>query len=336
MRASLLAWALALVVAAVAASASAQERVVHSARVDAWDVADLSWQAAAPDTGAVRVLVRGSLTCAIDGAEIDAMQIVTTSRVEDVGSPLVFPEGARLVEVRGVHEYVFDVPPGPGATIALNVPGLAARHLVTASDLRNSITGAIFVDVLSDAPAAAATPSATAVVAEPDGLTGLALAGGALGLPLLAFGLFVATRRRGSREDQLMLRVRRARSEIVREARALGAAFDGALASAEALVDAARRQRAHLTQLDRALARTAWVSTVEASASRETLVARRAEALARLESIVARLEETLVRMAACVADRSAIAGIERDLAGLRGEVEVGESVEQEIASLDRG
>nr|MDQ3037133.1 hypothetical protein [Myxococcota bacterium] len=118
--------------------------------------------------------------------------------------------------------------------------------------------------------------------------------------------------------------------------RALGVAFEGALASAEALVRAARSQREHVTQLDRALARTAWVSTPIARGGRATLLARREEAVAKLEAIVARLEETLVRMAACVADRSAIAGIERDLAGLRGEVEVGESVEQEIAAIGRG
>ena len=52
-----------------------------------------------------------------------------------------------------------------------------------------------------------------------------------------------------------------------------------------------------------------------------------------LDAIVGRLEETVVRMAACVADRSAIADLARDLDRLRGELEVGESVEQELARI---
>lgn len=351
---AMVAWALALVAAAIAtlagevaarAQEGAREHVVATYRVDAWDRADLSWARPLVETGMVRVVVRGTLSSALDGAEIDGMRVITAARIDDAQQPLVFPDGTRLVSVRGAHEYVLDVPAGAGSTIALNVPALAGRHLVTASELRSAISGAIFVDVLSDvAPAAPAAggPAAAATAAgipnRSAQMSAAAVAGGALGVPLLGFALLVAARRRRRAlpEDALMLRARRAQSAIVRESRELGAAFDGALASAEALGDAARRQREHLVELDRALERTAWVRAEGASAERAALLARRADATSKLEAIVARLEETVVRMAACVADRSAIVGIERDLARLRGEVEVGESVEQDLAALERG
>ncbi|MDQ3035981.1 MAG: hypothetical protein M3Y87_26490, partial [Myxococcota bacterium] len=218
MRAGVLAWGLALAVGAVAAGASAQDRehVLGSVRLDAWEAADLSWYAPAQGSTTVRVLVRGSMTCALDGAEIDAMRITTTSRVLDAATPVVFPPGARFVEQRGAHAYVFELATDESATIALNVPGLASRYLVTASELRDSLTGAIFVDVLGPPPSpgvAAAAPASAEIPSENSDLTGVALAGSALGLPLLAFGLFFATRRRRTREDRLMTRVRRARAE---------------------------------------------------------------------------------------------------------------------------
>lgn len=322
----LAAWALALVIAAVAARAGAQERVVATSRVDAWDRADLSWVPGPT----VRVVLRGTLSNAIDGSEIDAMHVTTASRSLEDGSPLVFPAGARLVEQRGPSVYLVELPAGQGASIGLNVPALAARHLVTASELRASLTGVILVEVLGeDAP-----PVVTSVAAAPVTSSSAALAGAAmLSLPLLALGLVLARRRRTDRDAALMARVARARAAITREARTLGAAFEGALASANALAEAAGRQRAHLVELDRAIARAGWVRSEAASASLATMHARRAEGLAKLEAIVAQLEETVVRMAACVADRSAIAGLERDLARARSEVEVGESVEQELAGI---
>lgn len=324
------AWALALVVAAIAAEASAQERVVATLRIDGWDRADVSWV----HGPTARVLLRGTLSCAIDGSEIDAMEVVSASRVLGDGSPLAFPPGSRLVERRGPHAYLFEVPTGAGASIALNVPALASRHLVTASELRQSLSGVIVAEVLGPegVPLAEAAPVATASVAP--GLSPAALAGAVtLSVPLLALGIVLARRRSRDREAELMARVARARSAIAREAKVLGPAFDGAFASASALGDAALRQRAHIAELDRAIARSGWVRGGAASATLLSIHARRDEARARLESIVDQLEETVVRMAACVADRSAIAGLERDLARARSEVEVGESVEQEIARI---
>lgn len=320
-------------VLALASSARAQETVISSARVDAWDRADLSW--VTPPAGApIRVVVRGTLTCALDGSEIDALEVVTPTRTLADVSPLVFPEGTQLVERRGDHAYLFEVPPGRGTSIALNVAAIAGRHLVTASEARSAITGAIMVEVLG-APAAPVASTPALAVVEPASTQPLALAGAAVGLPMLAFGLFLATRRRRAPEAELIARATRAQRAIVREARTLGPAFDGALVSAETLFASAIRQRAHLAELDRALARTGWVSSAGAAAGLDVLRARRAEGVARLDAIVARLEETVVRMAACVADRTAIADLARDLERLRGELEVGESVEQELASIAR-
>jgi len=316
-----------------AAPAAAQERVVSSQRVDAWDRADLSWITPPPGEP-IRVLVRGSVHCALDGSEIDAREIALPGRTITELSPLVFPAGTVYVGSRGLHEHLFEVPPGRG-TIALNVLAIASRNLVTASEARRSITGAITVEVLDARPAAAPLAGLAGLAPEPARASSppFALAGAAVGVPLLAAGLFLFLRRRKGREDALLARASRARRAIVREASVLGSAFDGALASAETLYESARRQRAHLQALDHALARTGFVRSETAAAALEVLRARRAEGLSRLESIVARLEETVVRMAACVADRAAIADLARDLDRLRGELEVGEDVEQELASI---
>ncbi|AKF11689.1 hypothetical protein DB32_008838 [Sandaracinus amylolyticus] len=323
------AWALSLMVVAIAARAGAQDRVVATYRIDAWDRADVSWAPGAT----VRVLLRGTLSNAIDGSEIDAMHVTTASRSMEDASPLVFPAGARLIEQRGPHAYLVEVPAGAGATIGLNVPALAARHLVTVSELRASLSGVIVAEVLGDEAAPIVHDAPTAAVVEPR-VSPAGLAGAVtLSVPLLVLGIVLARRRRHDHDAALMARVTKARAAIAREAKVLGAAFDGAFASASALVDAATRQRAHLVELDRAIGRSAWVRSEAASATLSTMHARRAEARAKLESIVAQLEETVVRMAACVADRSAIAGLERDLARARSEVEVGESVEAEIARI---
>lgn len=316
--------------ALVTSTAAAQERVIASSRVDAWDSADLSW-VTTPDGAPFRVLVRGTLTSSLDGAEIDALEVALPGCTLADAPPLVFPAGTQLIERRGAHAYLLEIPPGHGNTIALNVVALASRNLVTASEARASITGAIFVDVLGTTPApsvASAPPTPAAGSLQP-----MAIAGAALGLPMIALGLFMASRRRASREDELVARATRARRAILREARTLGPAFDGALASAQQLFEAATRQREHLAEIDRALARSGWVRAETAAAGLEVLRARRAEGLVRLDAIVGRLEETVVRMAACVADRSAIADLARDLDRLRGELEVGESVEQELARI---
>jgi hypothetical protein len=318
------------IVLGVAAPAAAQDRVLATYRVDAWDVADLAW-ARSPAGQPLRVLVHGTLSSSIDGSEIDALELHSGGRVVE-GAPVAFPPGTRLVERRGPHRYLFEVP--PGGTIGLNTFFLASRVLATASEYRASVSGAIVVELLEPAGAAPAASPGPIAAAAP---SPFALAGTALGLPLLAFGLFVYARRRISREDELLRRVRRARTAILREARALGPAFDGALASAEALCEAARKQRDHVTAIERAITRTAWVRAEPASLGQASLRVRRDEAAAKLHSIVSRLEETVVRMASCVADRSAIPDLERDLSAMRSEVEVGESVEQEIAALaDRG
>ncbi|UJR84855.1 hypothetical protein [Sandaracinus amylolyticus] len=281
----------------------------------------------------VRVVLRGTLSNAIDGSEIDAMHVTTTSRSMEDASPLVFPAGARMIEQRGPHAYLVEMPTGAGATIGLNVASLAARHLVTVSELRASLSGVIVAEVLGDEVAPIVHDVPSAAVVEPS-VSPAALAGAVtLSVPLFALGIVLARRRRRDHEAALMARVTKARAAIAREAKALGPAFEGALESANALAGAATRQKAHLVELDRAITRSAWVRSEAASATLSTMHARRAEARAKLESIVAQLEETVVRMAACVADRSAIAGLERDLARVRSEVEVGESVEAEIAKI---
>jgi hypothetical protein len=323
-----------LALAVLAGPAQAQDRVVSTLRVDAWDVADLSWVHPPPGEP-VRVLVRGSLTNARDGSELDAMRTTTHSRVIE-GSPLVLPAGTTLVEERGPHAYLLEIPAGHGASIGLNTVALAGRLLVPASEVRSAITGAILVDVLapSSAPPIVEAPPMPSAAA-PSSMTPLALGGAAIGIPLVGLVGLVLSRRRIRREDALVGRARRARSAIEREAKELGPAFDGALASARALGEAAEHQRAHLAAIDRALARTAWVRSAAAGAQRATLTSRRIEAIGRLDEITTRLEESVVRMAACVADRGAIAGLERDLRAMKSELEVGELVLGELDALGR-
>ena len=118
----------------LASVASAQEtRVLERLRVDAWDTADLAWAPAYHDDY-VRIVVSGTLTSTLDGAQIDARRVSRGGAADQSVTPLLLPQGSILVEERGPHVFVFDVPRAAGIQAGLNLWGLGARHMVTPSE----------------------------------------------------------------------------------------------------------------------------------------------------------------------------------------------------------
>lgn len=316
------------------ASAQEETRVLERLRVDAWDTADLAWAPAYHDEY-VRIVVSGTLTSTLDGAQIDARRVARGSAVDESVTPLLLPEGSLLVEERGPHVFVFDVPRAAGIQAGLNLWGLGSRHMVTPSEYRASLRGALVVEVIAPVGAAlspsASAPTAAAPldVAAPSQL--LPIVGGVSVVSVLALGLLAWPKRRPERD--LLARARRAQRAVAAERTSLGEVFEGAKLAADKLMDAATRQHGHLGAIDRALAKSRWVRGDAARARIGELERRRAEGVSVLERIVGRLEEASVRLAACAADRGALRTLERDLESLGSEVEVGELVEVEVATL---
>jgi hypothetical protein len=160
-----------------------------------------------PGVDRVRVVLTGTVTTSIDGSEIDALgrRVVDRAGRATEGSYLVLPDGARVIESDDVAgRFVAELPVASSMRIGLDLHAIARRHLITRSEVARSLSGAIEVELLVPlAPAAAATPApAPAPEAEPadvesPGPSVGAIAGFAIGVPLLAL-LAAGIRRRFS------------------------------------------------------------------------------------------------------------------------------------------
>jgi len=284
--------------------------------------------------GPARFAIRGSYSFLHDGSEIDAMSRTVGGRRDVAAGPfVVLPPGAEIVERDPVaHRYVIEAPRASSMPIAFNLVGLATRDLLTVSEARAQLQGAIEVESLTPPPSA----TERAVVAASQtasGISGLTWAAGALGLAALGLLGFVTTRRRRATVAVLLRRARRARAQIAREVLAIGPAFDPVSASADQLGEAAAQQAAHHASLEAALARTADMGSAEAVARRRALEAKRDEALARLEGLVARLEATATELAGRAADVTRASGVERLVANLGADLEAAVEAEEELARV---
>lgn len=286
---------------------------------------------AAPHEDVLRLRLSGSVSFTYDGSEIDAMgRTVAGTRDVTAGPFVVLPPGSVVVESDPVaHRYVVDVPRSAAMDVRFNAMGLATQHLLTLSEARSQLLGAIEVEHLVPPPP---PPTAAARVARhAEGVPALAWAGGGGGL-LLLLGLgFVVGRRRKDPIRALVRRAEIARAAIGREVVALGPAFDPVAASSERLLEVARQHAAHHGSLEAALARTAQMSSESAGAQRMSLSAKRGEVRAKLEAVVARLEETATELAGRNADSARARGVDALVAELAMDLDAAVSAEEELA-----
>lgn len=317
--------------AALAAPVSAQETAVrHRLPLPLDGGVDLA-RLAAPGDDPVRVVLTGTLSSRVDGAEIDALSARTPSGRFEGGGPFVtLPGGATAVSAdAATNRYVFDVPRAPVMPIGLRLGPLAQRHLISASELRDGITGAIVLEVLE--PVAAAAP------ARVNRLSPWPVAGflGA-GLAMLAlFALLAVRARRRARipEEALMRRAWHATRVIRKESRGLGRQFRDVVAAAGRLLDTAGRVRQHATAARDALARTRELSSPRALRRRSDLVRAEREAMARLEDIVERLEETATQLAGHAAGQARVGDVDLVVSLLDLEVEAAVEADHEARAI---
>lgn len=280
----------------------------------------------------VRLVLTGTLTDGFDGAELDARSRFTGGRRDVIDPPLSLPAGAHVVHADEVaHRYEVEVAPGADLRFILDVGGLAARHLVTATELRRRLDGAIEIELA--VPASALPASATAALVPETSPS--PLWPGVLGAGFGAVALVLVSRRKRTADELLEIRAARAHAAIRKKASALGPQFEGTIPPADRLLAAVRASRGHLRAIDRALAESAFVVGASAKTRRTELQANRTAALGRMERSTSALEEALVRLGASAADRSAAADVERSLADLAAEVDVGRAVDRELG-LDGG
>lgn len=279
----------------------------------------------------VRIVLEGTLTFGPDGSGIDAMgRFVGDTRDVTAGPFVIFPPGAVVVDEDPVaHRYTVDVPRTAHMPLGFNVLGLATRHLMTATEARSSLIGAIEVSHLVPPPPPPPAPVRMARAAA--GVSPLYFVGGGAGLIVL-FGLVVAAARR--RKDpivELLGRAARAKRAVAREVVALGPAFDPVAASAERLHEAALQHSAHHASIAEALGRTAKMASDEARARRRGLEAKMDEVRAKLRGLVARLEDTATELAGRNADTGRACGVEAFVAELGADLEAAVEAEEELA-----
>lgn len=284
-----------------------------------------------PPTTPVRVRLRGSVSDGLDGAELDALG----RRVGGIDEPsdrwVVRPPGAREIERDAASRTVtLELPPGSDLRFGINVMALATSHLVTASEMRDRLDGAIEVALLVPASAIPADAPGAAL-AEPTA-SGLVPYGTFAGGLLATLALVVGLRRRSppAPELELLARARRAHEKLAKDAKTLGPQFEGVIAPGDKLLEAAKRSCAHLSELDRSLKETAFVKSAAAEARVEELRIERVRALRRLEDVVSGLEEAVVRLAHSRADRVAVTDIAGALAKIGDEVAIGREVDAEL------
>ena len=282
----------------------------------------------------VRLRIRGTITDGIDGAEIDALGRRLGGLDEPSERWVVRPASARELDRDPAgHAVTLEVPPGNALRVGIDVGALAASHLVTASEMRSRLDGAIEVEVLVPAAALPAeAPGAVAAPADAPSSRAAVYGGGALlGVLGSLLGWALARRRRSvSPARALLARARRAHAALVRNARGLGPQFEGVIGPAGALLDGAQRSAQHLGELERALRETAFVESAAAAAQLDALRAEQRSALRRLEDGVSGLEEAVVRLAQSRADRAAVTDLASVLSRLGEEIAIGREVDTEL------
>jgi hypothetical protein len=292
---------------------------------------------APPGDAPMRVVLAGSYSYLLDGSEIDAVSRSVSGQRDVASGPFVaLPPGTRVLdEDIGAHRYTVEIPRARSMPIALNVIGLANRDLVTASEARANLSGAIEIEVLVPPapPPTAITRARARMTQTASAVPAGAWAGGALGSVLLGVFAFVVARRRREHVAVLLRRAGRARAAIAREVIALGPAYDPVSASADRLDEAARQHAAHHRSITDALARTAFASSAEAAEGRASLARRKNEVVLRLEGLVARLEETATQLAGRNADAGRAVGVDRLLADLGADLDAAVEAEDELARV---
>ncbi len=282
----------------------------------------------------VRVRLHGSVTDGFDGAEIDALGRGVSGTFEPTDRWVGRPPSAHLVSSDATsHDAIYELGPNTDLRFSLNVVGLAGSHLVTASEMRGRLDGSIEVQLLvpasaipEDAPiSVASAPSAP----EGMGLLPYGVGGGGL-LAALALGFFFRKRTEVPPEVELEARAKRAHQKLVKDAKGLGPQFEGVVAPGDKLLDAAKRSRDHLSEIDRSLKDTAFVKSAAAEARLADLREDRKRALERLSDVVSGLEEAVVRLAASRADRAAVTDIAGALSKVHDEVSIGREVDAEL------
>ncbi len=283
---------------------------------------------ASRDGAPTRVRVTGTIDSTLDGAELDALALRHVGAADLVlGPPLLLSGGAEIVDSDpALHRYVIEAPPGTPIHATLAIARMASQHLVTATELRQSLRGAMEVEVMHRSTPAV-TVAALGTTEESHGMLAAGLAA-----VLAAIGLAVL-RRREPEEARLLRRARRAREAIASRARALGPALAGVIAPAEKLEAAIRRTREHLGALDAALASTRWTEGAAARARVAEIDQRRATVRGDLERMTGELEAALVRLTSLETERHADTEGERIAGRMRAEVEIAEDVEREVARL---
>ena len=282
----------------------------------------------------VRVRLLGTLSFAHDGSQIDAMARTVGGTRDVTGGPfVVLPAGSVVVESDPeAHQYTVEIPRAASIPIRFNVFGLATRNLLTVTEARAQLVGAIEVEHLVPPPPPPPPPSAAVQVERSARGVPVGVWAG-LGAGLLLFGVagFVMMRRRKDPILELVRRAVRARDAIGREVVALGPAFDPVAASAERLLEVARQHAEHHASLDRALQRTSSMASDAAKKRRLGVAASKGDVRAKLEALVARLEDTATELAGRNADAGRARGVDALVAELGADLEAAVQAEEELA-----
>jgi len=284
-----------------------------------------------PGDAPVRVALTGTLSSAADGSEIDAMsRWAAGARIDAEGPFVVLPRGSRLLEQDpGIHRYVIEIPRQDDMRVAFDVTPIATRHLMTPTEVRAGLSGAVEMEILAPplAPAVLALPSPRA---ETSLLPFAAFAGGAAGAPLLAlFGWLFARRRRRRVDERLLRRSRAALRAVERESAPLGPAFGEVAVQARHMLDGALDVQRHFRAARAAERRTRGLRAEGAAARRGELREQQREALTRLRDIAERLEETATQLASHGAGQARTQDLDALLRGLDMEVSTAVSADEE-------
>lgn len=288
-----------------------------------------------PGAEPVRIRVFGTVTSSMDGSEMDALsRRVGTTHYESEGPFVRLPAGSRVVESDPeIHRYTFEVPRQPVMPLSVNLAPLAARNLVTHSELVASCNGALEVEVLGP-PLPVMAGSVEDVGRGSWFQLRHAVALGVLALLLLigvALRVFVG-RQRARPELIVLRRVRIAARAIEVESRTLGPAFDHVVATASHLLGTSRLVRDHLVDTRAALKKTRSLRADGAATQRRKLEEQQVGILTCLTGIAERLEETAADLAARGAGRRRAHGVDDPaaiIAALQQEVESAVSATRE-------
>lgn len=316
------------VLLSIAAPAAAQEwTVAERIALPLEGPIDLA-SVARPDEDPMRIVITGSYTFLLDGSEIDAVGVEHGDRRE--AGVVALPPGSRVIDSDPVaHRYTIEIPRAASMPMSLRIGPLAMRHLITVSEARANLQGAIHVEHLVPPPP---PPPAMAVVAsEASNVPIVYWLAGVLGIGLIGAGGVWQAQRRREPVAILVRRAQRARRAIARECATLGPAFDPVSASALRLLEATEQTAAHDRALAAAIARTEWAAGAKEDHAK--LLERKATARKRLIELVTRLEQTATQLAGRSADAARAMGVDSLLDELGTDLDAASEAEEELAHI---